>query len=124
MTDRLKVKEHLRNDALYWPVAESSLSEEWKRRLLSQFAVNKQLKDALGEGNGFLKPLLYVGVPVACILLVFSAYFGFIQPGRWFDKIVLAADIYVPLIGLKEIFVFAALVNGLTFLIRKRGSLL
>jgi len=120
MMNKLQVKEHLRNGALYQPATEFSLSEEWKRRLFCQYTMHKQLKAALRERTGVLKPLVYIGVPVTCILLVFASYFGFLQPGQWLDKIVLAADFDVPPIGLKEIFVFAAMVNGLTLLIRKR----
>jgi hypothetical protein len=120
MMHKLQVKEHLRNGALYQSVTESSLSEEWKRRLFCQYNMHKQLKAALRERTGVLKPLIYIGVPVMCILLVFAAYFGFLQPGQWLEKIVLATNFDIPPIGLKEIFVFAALVNGLTFLIRER----
>jgi len=118
---KLQVKEHLRNGALYQSVTESSLSEEWKRRLFCQYNMHKQLKAALRERTGVLKPLIYIGVPVTCILLVFAAYFGFLTLGQWFEDIISTIELLkVPPIGLKEIFIFAAVVNGLTFLIRER----
>jgi hypothetical protein len=119
--NKLQVKEHLRNGALYQPMTESSLDEEWKRRLLCQYAMHKQLNSALQERNGFSKSLVYIGVPGMCLLLAFAVYFGFLQPGDWLEKFVLAADFDIPPIGVKESLVFAALVNGLTLLIRKRG---
>lgn len=122
--NKLQVKEHLRNGALYHPVTGSSLNQEWKRRLIRQYTMNKQLNSALQERNGFLKLLICIGVPVMCLLLAFAAYFGFLQPGHWLEKIVSVADFDIPPIGLKEIFLFIALVNGLTLMIKKRVFLL
>jgi hypothetical protein len=119
MADKLQVKEHLRNAALYQPLAESPLSEQWKRRLFRQYCFNRQLNTVLPERTGFFKWLLYFGPPVLCILLVFAAYFGFIQTGEWAKRVVRIANFAVPPIGLKEIFVFAVIINGLTLLVRK-----
>jgi len=121
MTHKLPVKEHLRNAALYRPLTEPSIGREWKRRLLRQYSMNKQLNDALHVKIGIFKLPVCIVVPIACLSLVFAAYFGFLPLGQWFENIISTIDVSaIPPIGLKEIFVFAALVNGLTFLIRKR----
>jgi len=120
MTDKLQVKEHLRNDALYRPLSEPSPGGEWKRRLFYQHTLHKQLKAALLERPPLLKQFVCIGVPVICIALVFTSYFGFIHPERWFENIVPVVSFDVPPVGLKEVFVFVAIVNGLTFIIRKR----
>ena len=120
--DKMQVKEHLRNGTLYQPVTESSLNQEWKRRLIRQYILYNQLNAALQERNGFLNPLVYIGVPVTCLLVVFAAYLGFIQPEQWLEKIVSAAYFDIPPIGFKETFVFAAVVDCLTLLIWKRES--
>jgi len=121
MTNKLAVKEHLRNAALYRPLTETSPGMEWKRRLLRQYSMDKQLSDALNLNNGIFKLPVCIAVPIACLLIVFSSYFGFLPLGQWFEDILSAIDVLkIPPIGLKEIFVFAAVVNGLTFLTRKR----
>lgn len=140
MTDKLQVKEHLRNEALYRPLSEPSLNEEWKRRLFFQHTLQKQLKSALLEKPHLLKPFVIIGVPILCIALVFASYFGLIHPERWFESIFPRLNIFesivsflsffentvpllspdVPPIGLKEVLVFVAIVNALTFIIRKR----
>jgi TRAP-type uncharacterized transport system fused permease subunit len=121
MTNRLSVKEHLRNAALYRPLTEPSTGMEWKGRLLRQYSMDRQLNDALHAKNGILKLPVCIAVPVACLFLVFSAYFGFLPLGQWFEYTISSIDaLKIPPIGLKEIFVFAALVNGLTFLIKER----
>jgi len=121
MTNKLPVKEHLRNAALYWPLTESLPGREWKSRLLSQYSMQKQLNDALLAKNGIFKIPVSIAVPIACLFFVFSAYFGFLPLGQWFEDIISTIDLLkVPPIGLKEIFIFAVVVNGLTFLIRER----
>lgn len=120
--NKLQVKEHLRNGALYQPVTESYLNQEWKRRLIRQYTLNHQLNAVLQERNGFLKPLVYIGVPVTCLLAVFATYVGLIQPEQWLEKIVSVAYFDIPPIGFKETFVFAAVVDCLTLLIWKRES--
>ena len=120
MTDKLQVREHLRNEALYRPLSEPSPVREWKRRLFYQHALHEQLKATLWEEPHLLKQFVRIGVPVICIALVFTSYFGFIHPERWIENIVPFVSFDVPPIGLKEVFVFVAIVNGLTFIIRKR----
>lgn len=122
MMDKMLVKEHLRNGTLYQSISETSSGEEWKRRLIRQYTLNNQLNSALQERNGFLKPFVYIGVPVTCLLAVFAAYVGFIQPEEWLEKIVSAAYFDIPPIGFKETLVFAAMVDCLTLLIWKRES--
>jgi hypothetical protein len=120
MADKLPVKAHLRNGALYQSRIESSPGEDWKRRLLFQYSMHKQLKAFLTERNRLLKRFVYIGMPVACIALVFAAYFGFLPPADWPTNLIPVVDFSFPPIGLKEILVFAAVVDGLTFIIRKR----
>jgi hypothetical protein len=140
MTDKLLVKEHLRNEALYRPLSEPSLNEEWKRRLFYQHALNEQLKAALWERPLLLRQFIRIGVPIICIVLVFTSYFRFIDPERWFEYIVPRLSFFentvpvtrfienivprlsldLPPIGLMEVLVFVAIVNALTFTIRKR----
>ena len=124
MTDKLPVKEHLRNAALYGPATESSPGEEWKHRLFRQYNMSRQINDTLYARTGMFKWLVYVGVPVVCILMAFSVYFGFIHPGNWIESIDSIENWNIPPISLKEILLFAAAVNGLTFLIRKREWIL
>jgi hypothetical protein len=121
MTHKLPVKEHLRNAALYRPLTEPSPGTEWKRRLLRQYSMHKQLNHALDVKTGILRLPVCIVVPIACLFLVFAAYFGFLPLGQWFENIISTDVLNIPPIGLKEIFVFAAMVNGLTFLIRKRA---
>lgn len=120
MTHKLPVKDHLRNAALYRPLTEPSHGTEWKRRLLRQYGMQKQLNDALYAKPDFFKWAVCIVVPVTCLLFVFAEYFGFLHLGRWFENIMSIYALNVPPVGLKEIFVLAAVVNGLTFLIRKR----
>jgi hypothetical protein len=124
MAHKLPVKEHLRNAALYRPLTETLTGTEWKRRLLHQYSMHKQLNDAMHVKTGILKLPICIVVPIACLFLVFAAYFGFLPLGQWFESIISIDFFYVPPIGLKEVFVFAAVVNGLTFLIRKRALFL
>jgi hypothetical protein len=120
MTHILPVKEHLRNSALYRPESEPLLGEEWKRRLSYQYSINRQLKTALQESNHIFKFFVYIGVPIACITFSFAVYFGLLNPAKWFENIVPIVNFDIPPIGLKETLVFIAVVNGLTFLARKR----
>jgi TRAP-type uncharacterized transport system fused permease subunit len=121
MTNKLPVKEHLRNAALYRPLTEPSPGMEWKSRLLRQYSMGKQLNDALHLKNGILKLPVCIAVPIVCLFFVFAAYFGFLPLGQWFEYTISSIDaLKIPPIGLKEIIVFAALVNGLTFLIKER----
>jgi hypothetical protein len=124
MTDKLPVKEHLRNAALYGPATESLPGDEWKHRLFRQYNMSRQINNTLYARTGIFKWLVYVGVPVVCVLLAFAAYFSFMPPGDWFENISSIKDWNIPPISLKEILLFAAAVNGLTFLIRKREWLL
>ncbi len=121
MTNKLPVKEHLRDAALYRPLTEPLTGTEWKRRLLRQYSMHKQLNHALHVKRGILRLPVCIVVPITCLFLVFAAYFGFLPLGQWFESIISIDVLNVPPIGLKEIFVFAAVVNGLTFLIRKRA---
>ena len=130
MTDRLQVREHLRNETLYRPLSKPSPGREWKRRLFYQHTLHKQLKAALWERPHLLKRFVCIGIPIICIALVFTSYFGFIDPERWFENIVPLLTFFenivelpsldVPPIGLIEVLVFVAIVNALTFIIRKR----
>lgn len=130
MTDKLQVKEHLRNETLYRPLSEPSLSEEWKRRLFDQHTLCQQLKAALWERPRLFKPFVCIGVPIICIAIIFASYFEFINPERWIENIVPALSFFenivtlpsldVPPIGLLEVLVFIAVVNALTFIVRKR----
>lgn len=120
MTDKLPVKEHLRNAALYRPVTEHSPGREWKHRLLLQYRMSRQINNALKTRTGVMKWSITIGVPVVCIVLAFSIYFGLTQPGDWFESIGSIKDWTIPPIGLKEVLIFIAAVNGLTFLVRKR----
>ncbi len=121
MSDKLPVKEHLSNSALYQPVTESTLSREWKHRLLRQYSMSRQINDALLTRTGSMKWFVCIGVPIICIALAFAVYFGYIQPGEWFGNLSLMEEWKIPPIGLKEVIIFLAAVNGLTFLIRKRA---
>lgn len=124
MTNKLAVKEHLHNAALYRPLNEPLPGMEWKHRLFRQYNMDKQF-NAMLAGNGILKWPVCIAVPIACLSLVFAAYFGFLPLGQWFKDIIISIDVLkVPPIGLKEIFIFAALVNGLTFLVKKRAFFL
>jgi hypothetical protein len=121
MTDKLQVKEHLRNGALYRPAAEPSLGAEWKRRLLNQHASHQQLKAALRERPRLLKRFLCIGIPILYITFAFAVYIRFLHPESWFKNLVQVVNFDVPPIGLKEIFIFIAVANGLTLFIRKRA---
>ena len=120
MPYKLTVKEHLRNDSLYQPLFEPSYDNEWKRRLLNHYAIHKQFKDTLNSRTSTLKVGACIVVPVVCLFLVFASYFGLLHLGPWFESIILKAALNVPVIGLKEVLVFAAVVNSLTFLFMKQ----
>ena len=120
MTDKLPVKEHLRNSALYQPATEPSIGEEWRHQLLRQYNTSRQINAALKIRTGMLKWSICIGVPVVLTLFVCTIYFGFIQPGDWIEKIGPIEDWNIPPIGLKEVLIFVVAVNGLTFLTRKR----
>jgi hypothetical protein len=121
MTDKLPVKEHLRNATLYRPAAESSLVRDWKHRLLRQYNMSRQISNALKTGTGMQRWFVCIGVPISCIVLAFAVYFGWIRPGDWIESVGMRLDWKVPPIGLKEVCIFIAAVNGLTFLVRKRA---
>jgi hypothetical protein len=121
MMHKLPVKEHLRNAALYRPLTEPAPGTEWKHRLLRQYSMHKQLNDALRVKTSILELPVCIVVPITCLFLVFAAYFGFLPLEQCFENIILTDLLKVLPIGLKEVFVFAAVVNGLTFLIRKRS---
>lgn len=120
MTHKLPVKEHLRNAALYRPSTVPSHSSEWKRRLLNRYSMHNQLNDVLYSKASIFKLPVCIFVPVTCLALVFSSYFGFLPLGQWSENIISKGVLNVPPIGLKEILVFASVVNALTFLIMKR----
>lgn len=124
MSDKLQVKEHLRNGALYASPAQSSLGGDWKRRLLYRRTLHQQLKSALRERRRLLEPFVRIGVPILCVVFAFAAYFGYIHPEHWPEAVGRLPDFDVPSIGLKEAFLFIAAVNGLVFLIRKRDFVL
>jgi hypothetical protein len=121
MTDKLQVKEHLRNGALYRPVAEPSPGAEWKRRLFYQHTSHQQLKAALQERPRLLKRFICIGIPILCITLAFAVYIGFVHPESWFKNLVPVVHFDVPPMGLKETLIFIAVANGLTLFIRKRA---
>lgn len=121
MTDRLKVKEHLQNSSLYQQRDETLLSGEWKHKLFYQHALQQQLKNALKERNHIPKWFFCIGAPILCMILVFTTYFGFINPAQWFENIRQITKFNIPPIGLKEAVIFVILVNGLTFMTRKRS---
>jgi hypothetical protein len=140
MTDKLQVKEHLRNETLYRPLFNPSPGMEWKRRLFYQHTLHRQLKAALWERPRLFKPFVCIGIPVICIVFVIVSYFEFIHPEYWngnivpalsfcekivplltfFENIVALPSLDVPPIGLLEVLVFVAIVNALTFIVRKR----
>lgn len=140
MKETLPVKEHLLNRALYQSLSERSLNEDWKRRLFYQHTLHQQLKAALWERPHSLKRFVCIGVPILCIALLIASYFEFIHPERWirniihalsffekivslltfFENIVALPSLDVPPIGLLEVLVFVAIVNALTFIVRKR----
>jgi hypothetical protein len=124
MTDKMQVEEHLRNGALYRPVSESSLSGEWKRKLFYQHALHQQLKNALQEGDPLPKWFFCIGVPIICVTLAVVTYFGFAHPEHWYESIVPIVNFDFLNIGLNEVLVFVATVNGLTLLVRRRAFLL
>ncbi len=124
MTDKLQVKEHLRNNALYRPVDEPSPGEEWKRRLFRRYAKRQQLQDALRERSRLSKGFVCIGVPVLGIILAFALYFGWIPTEHWLEGVVPAVNFDIPPIGLQEALIFAAIVNSLTLLVRKRAHIL
>ena len=116
MTDRMQVKGHLRNGALYRPLPEPSLSGEWKRRLLYQHALHQQLKSALQERNRLPKWFLCVAIPIICVVLAFATYFGFILSEHWYERMAAILDYDYLQIGLNEAIAFIVIVNGLTLL--------
>jgi len=121
MTHKLQVKEHLRNGALYQSLSETSLSVEWKCRLFDRHTMQRQFKAALQYKSHFLKRFVCIGIPIICITLVFAAYFGFIHTEHWYENIVQVINFDISPMGLKEVLIFIAVVNGLTFLIKKRA---
>ena len=121
MTHKPQVREHLRNGALYGPASGPSPGGEWKRRLFRQRSMRNQLEAALRERHRSFKWLLYVGIPVTCVVLVSALYLGFLPLIPRIENMVPLADFHVPPIGLKEVLVFIAIVNGLTLLIKRRA---
>ena len=121
MTHKLQVKEHLRNSALYRPLSEPSLDGEWKCRLFYRRTVHSQLKVVLRKRSRLPKPFICIGVPILYIAFSFAIYFGLIHPEHWYENIIPIANFDIPPIGLKETLIFVAIVNGLTFLVRKRA---
>ena len=120
MTDKLQVKEHLRNGALYQPLKDSSLREDWKSRLFRQYSMQKHLKLLLAERAGFFRRPLNFVPSIAFVLLAFAVYFGFLQPGQWLETLASITDYEFPPIGLKETLVFIGIMNGWTFFVLKK----
>ena len=120
MTDKLPVKEHLKNGALYCPSIESFPHMGWKQRLFCQYITSRQIKEALRTRSGISKWFIWIGVPLACILLMFAVYFEFLPLDQWRGILNSIENWNLPPIGLKEVFIFIVAVNGLTFLIRKK----
>ena len=120
MTYKQPVKEHLRNAALYQPLAAPSRSTDWKSRLFIQSRIQKQLNDVLYSKTSILKLPACIAVPIVCLLLVFASYFGFLPMEQWFENIISKSALNLPAIGLNEVLVFTVVVNGLTFLIMRR----
>jgi hypothetical protein len=123
MTYELQVKEHLRNGALYRPLSEPLLSSEWKHRLFRQRMLRQQLEAALEERPRLFNKFVRVGTPVLCVAFTFAVFFGLINPAGWSETLVVEINNHVPFVGLKETFLFIAVVNGLTLLVRKRSLL-
>ena len=121
MTHKLQVKEHLRNKYLYQPGEETTLTGEWKHKLFNQFALQQQLKNALKETPSSFKAFYLPGAVFICFVLAISAILGFISPEHWFDNVGQMVSFDVPSIGLKEVLIFVIVLNGLTFMIRKRS---
>jgi len=120
MTHKLPVKEHLRNAALYQSLNQPLHSSEWKRRLLNQYNMQKQLNDALHLKTSIFKLPICIVVPITCLFLVFATHFGLLPLGQWLVNVINIGSLSMIPIGLKEILIFAALVNGLTFLSMKQ----
>ena len=123
MTLKISVKEHLSNSLLYRPLAKPTYSREWKSRLLRQYNIHRRIKDSPQVKTGIIKLSVCIIAPITCLLLVFAAYFGFLPLGQWYQNILSTGILNIPPIGLMEIFIFAAVVNGLTFIIMKREIL-
>jgi hypothetical protein len=119
MTHKLTVKEHLGNAALYQPLVVAPYSSEWKHRLLNQYSINKQLNDVLYTKTSIIKMPACIILPIICLLFVFTSYSGFLPLGQWYENIISKDVLNLPAIGLKEILVFAAVINGVTFLSMK-----
>lgn len=124
MANELQVKDHLRSQILYRPVAEHSLSEGWKRKLLYRHAFQQQLTKALQERHSSFRLFFCISIPLICLTLAFAVCFGLVHPEHWFESIVRIINLHVPPIGLKETFLFIIVVNGLTLLIRRRAFFL
>ena len=120
MTHKLPVKEHLRNATLYRPLAEALRGGEWKRRCLTQYNMQKQLSDTMRLKTGTFKLPVCIVVPIVCLFLVFATYFGFLPLEQWLGLIKIKDILNLFPIGLRESLIFAAVVNGLTFLSMKR----
>ena len=124
MVQKIQVKEHLRSRYLYEPSGRSYISSEWKSKLFRQQANKQALKNALMERPSFLKELIYMSTVFMCFTFAIATYLGYINPAHWFDNISQISKFNIPPIGLKEILIFVILINGLTFIIRKRSYFL
>jgi hypothetical protein len=120
MTDTRPVQEHLRNSALYQPPMAATPGAEWKHRLYRQYFIGRQLTVLLQERIHLLKWFIYISIPVVCIALVFAAYFGFIHPGELFGSMLAYKKWNIPPVGLKEVFLLIAIVNGWVLYTRRR----
>jgi len=120
MADRLPVKKHLRNGALYQSPMEPLPGGEWKRRLFHQYSIHRQLIVLLQERISLLKWFVCAGIPSACIALVFAAYFGFIHPGDWLEKVIQTMNFDIPVIGMQEALILIAIINGWVLFTRRR----
>lgn len=121
MQNKLQVKEHLRNQDLYKSSDESYINSVWKTKLFRQYAMKQELKNALMERPPFFKWFLCICIVIMCFSFSIAAYLGFINPAHWFDNIGQITKYKIPVIGIKEVLIFVILINGLTFMIRKRS---
>ena len=113
MTSKLTVGDHLRNGDLYQPSSATDPEQQWKIRLLRQYAVHTQLNSLLQEKTSGLRWSLYAVTAGACIVLAFAIYFGFVQPGEWTQR-------FVPMAGIRGALVLIAAVNSWFLVARRR----
>ncbi len=120
MTDRLQIKDHLRNEALYQSGAESSLGVEWKQRLIRRLMFNRQLAAALRERQSLFKPFVWMSIPLLSVFFSLASYLGYIHPERWHEDMAPALSAVATSVNPMEVLLLVAIVNGLAFLWHKR----